>query len=117
MSPPGLNHEAPDATRVQKLKHQSGVSDQSSQEYEHEEKPKDLSHAKLLLGKLPQARVQDTLRRHGEGGRGLRSNHLPRSKGRPSSCKDDVDSLRGVLATLSRPFRTQAAEEEVSSLL
>ncbi len=52
----------------------------------------------------------------GEGGRGLRSNHLPRSKGRPSSCKDDVGSLRGVLATSSRPCRTQAAEEEVSSV-
>ncbi len=85
-------------------------ADQSSQEYEHAEKPKDPSHAKPLLCNLRQARVHDTLRRHGESGRGLRSNHLPRSKGRPSSCKDDVGSLRGVLATSSRPCRTQAAD-------
>ncbi len=92
-------------------------ADQSSQEYEHAEKPKDFPHARLLLGKLLQARVHDTLRRHDEGGACARSNHLPRSKGRPSSCKDDVGSLRGVLATSSRPCRTQAAEEEVSSVL
>ena len=47
-------------------------ADQSSQEYEHAEKPKDLSHAKLLLGKLRQARVHDTLRHCSEG---LHSNH------------------------------------------
>ncbi len=58
------------------------------------------------------------------GARGLRSNHLPRSKGRPPSCKDDVGSLKGVLATSSRPSRMQAAEsrmqaaeEEVPSVL
>ncbi len=73
VSPPGLNHEAPQATGVQKLKHQSGpdcqvFADQSSQEYEHAEKPKDLSHARLLLGRLLQARVHDTLRCHSEGG-------------------------------------------------
>ncbi len=38
-------------------------------------------------------------------------------QGSPSSCKDDVGSLRGVLATSSRPCRMQASEEEVSSVL
>ncbi len=40
---------------------------------------------------------------YGEGGACARSNHLPRSKGSPSSCKDDVGSLRGVLATSGVP--------------
>ena len=43
-------------------------ADQSSQEYEHAEKPNDLSHAKLLLGRLLQASVHDTLCRCSEGG-------------------------------------------------
>ena len=34
----------------------------------HAEKPNNLSHAKLLLGKLRQARVHDTLRCCSEGG-------------------------------------------------
>ncbi len=79
--------------------------------------PKTTRMQRLLLGKLLQAPVHDTLRRHGEGGACARSNHLPRSKGSPSSCKDDVGSLRGVLATSSRPCRMQASEEEVSSVL
>ena len=47
---------------------------------------------------------------------GLHSNHLPRSNGRPSSCKDVVDSHRGVFATSTRPRRMHGAEEEASSV-
>ena len=109
--------------RVQKLKHQSYqvfadqvFAGQSSQEYEHAEKPNDLSHAKLLLGKLRQARVHDTLRCCSEGGACTAITCHVRSNGTPSSCKDVVGSHRGVFATSTRPRRMHGVEEEASSV-
>ncbi len=126
---------------MQKLNHQSGVcwsrsatpykdtsqvyADQSPQEYEHAEKAKDFSHANsycwVNYNRL--VRVHDTLRHHGEAGRGLRSNNhllarvINERKAQRHASKDDVGSLGGVLATSSRLCKTQAAEEGVPSHL
>ena len=82
-------------------------------------KPNDLSHASCWVNydRPMSTTLFAAAVRAGPAHVGLYSNHLPRSNGRPSLCKDVVGSHRDVFAKSIRPRRMHGAEEEAPSVL